>query len=299
MHVQLSADESACPWPGAVRDNNNKVIWYGRRHGRRHPGMGDRHEGVSDPSRRAAHSSLPPDQPPLTQVSLPPTTPFNLPSPKGPGGPGGGTTARLRSGFNLPPPGETHFVRDEVMLDIPSRVLEPTLDLIAARHSMTRLETRTFRLTGRTLHRWRLDGGGTVAAMIRGLAGEQQVAGAQPIYLHAMAQDPPPVNSDQYAPEKLNLPEAHRLATGNRVLVAMTDSGVDASHPDLAGAIVANFDSATGDTTPHPHGTGMAGAHAARRTVLSTAPGAGLLTVRASSVKAHNGEGTTFNIIKD
>ena len=75
---------------------------------------------------------------------------------------------------------------------------------------MTRLETRTFRLTGRTLHRWRLDAGTTVVDMIRTLTREQQIAGAQPLYIFELAQDMSGstaglVNGDQYAPEKLGL----------------------------------------------------------------------------------------------
>ena len=46
--------------------------------------------------------------------------------------------------------------------------------------------------------------------------------------LFPLAQDQlPQMNSDQYAPERLNLPEAHKLATGSRVLVAVIDSGID------------------------------------------------------------------------
>ena len=56
---------------------------------------------------------------------------------------------------------------------------------------MTRVETVRIRLTGRTLHRWRLDGGGSVIAMIRALAAERQVAGVQPNYLYALAQGAP------------------------------------------------------------------------------------------------------------
>jgi subtilisin family serine protease len=201
----------------------------------------------------------------------------------------------LRSGFNLPPAGEARFVPNEVILDIPANVSTQALDAIAARHTMTRVETRGFRLTGRTLHRWRLDGGGTVAAMIRGIAGEPQVAGAQPNYLYAL-QGEEPKPGDQYAPEKLNLGEAHRLATGSRILVAVIDSGIDAAHPDLAGAIAGNFDAATDEAKPHPHGTGMAGAIAARRSVRGTAPQVGLLTVRAFGSGV--GEGTTFTIVK-
>ena len=117
-------------------------------------------------------------------------------------------------------------------------------------------------------------------------------------FVFTLAQTPPAqINGDQYAPEKLNLPEAHRLATGNRVLIAVIDSEVDASHPDLAGAISAKFD-ATEKERPHAHGTGMAGAIAARRTVLGTAPQVGLLTVNAFTTSAREAEGTTFSILK-
>jgi hypothetical protein len=239
------------------------------------------------PPDRSPPPTLPPEQPPIGQVSLNPSPPRQGPR----------TAQVARPGFNLPPAGETRFVPNEVVLDIPSSVTTQMLDAIAARFQMTRLETLRLSLTGRTLHRWRL-GGGTVPDMILGLARQRQIAGAQPNYLYALAQDALPVmNSDQYAPEKLNLPEAHRLATGSRVLVAVIDSGVDASHPDLAGAIAENFDAAPGDTRPHSHGTGMAGAIAARRTVMSVAPRVSLLTVRAFSAGTGN-DGTTFNILK-
>lgn len=203
-----------------------------------------------------------------------------------------------RRGFDLPPAGETRFVPNEVMLDIPKSVSTAQQEIIAKRHTMTRLETTTFRLTGRTLHRWRLDGGGTVEAMIRGMMGERQVAGAQPNYLYAQAEATPPPASEQYALDKLHLPEAHKLATGNQVLVAIIDSGVDASHPDLAGAVVRSYAAAGGDATPHVHGTGMAGALAARQKVVGAAPRVRLLAISAFDPGAHNGEGTTFNIIK-
>jgi subtilisin family serine protease len=260
-----------------------------------------------------------PDPAPKLEPVIPPLDPVSLPAPgqspppaRGQGKQGNqgnqgnqsnpGGTANLRNGFNLPPLGETRFVQDEVMLDIPSSVPTATMDAIAARHRMTRLETQSFRLIGRTLHRWRLDAGGTVADMIRGLAREQQIAGAQPLYLYELSQDMSGstvglVNGDQYAPEKLGLTEAHRLATGNRVLVAVIDSGVDASHPDLAGAVVDNLDAAN-DNAPHQHGTGMAGAIAAHRSMLGTAPRVGLLTVRAFSSRPNTADGTTFNIIK-
>src|SRR5262249_17600998 len=56
----------------------------------------------------------------------------------------------LRSGFNLPPAGETRFLPAEMLLDIPADVPTPTLDAIASRHTMTRLQTQTFGRTRRT-----------------------------------------------------------------------------------------------------------------------------------------------------
>ena len=204
----------------------------------------------------------------------------------------------LRPGCNLPPVGETRFVPTEVIVDA-SVLSVQTLNTIAASLNMTPMEDTTIGLTGRRLHRWRIDGGGSVQDMIRNICNSNRFLGAQPNYLYALAQaKQEQVNSDQYAPEKLKLPEAHRLSMGDRVLVAVIDSEVDASHPDLAGAIIANFDSSADDEKPHSHGTGMAGAIAARRTMLGVAPRVGLLTIRAFSSRANSAEGTTFNILK-
>jgi Subtilase family len=227
-------------------------------------------------------------------------------------GPGGAPAATrptaLRAGCNPPPPGETRFVPNEVVFDIPATVPTQTVGDIAARHAMTQQEVTTVRLTGRTLHVWRIDNGASVDDVIRDVCtnpADRQVAGAQPNYLYELAQPTvsgqapqEPVNSAQYAPEKLKLVDAHRLASGNKVLVAIIDSEVDRTHPDLAGAITASFDAASAAEPPHSHGTGMAGAIAAHRNMLGTAPRVGLLTVRAFSATANSAEGTTFNILK-
>ena len=68
----------------------------------------------------------------------------------------------------------------------------------------------------------------------------------------------------QYVIAKLHLPDAHRVATGRNVLVAVIDSGIDTKHPDLAGTVAATFD-VLGPHEAHFHGTAMAGAIAAQR----------------------------------
>jgi len=68
--------------------------------------------------------------------------------------------------------------------------------------------------------------------------------------------------------EAVDLPRAWDITTGSPdVVIAVVDSGVDASHPDLAGAVEEGYDFVDGDTDAadgNGHGTGVAGIAAAR-----------------------------------
>lgn len=64
----------------------------------------------------------------------------------------------------------------------------------------------------------------------------------------------------------IGAPQAWETARGDGVVVAILDTGVDASHPDMAGKLVPGYNSADGgsDTSDiHGHGTRIAGATAA------------------------------------
>ncbi len=217
-----------------------------------------------------------------------------------------GPASPLRRGFFVPSASERRFLPDEVILGIGADVPTPTLDELARRHSMTREETQDFPLTGRRMHRWRLSPGGSVTSMIRALASEPLVASAQPNYLYALQQGAPvapanaaaPGDPAQYVIGKLRLAEAHRLATGDRVVVAVIDSGIDDGHPELVGAVAQKFDTLAAEEKPHVHGTEMAGAIASHGRLLGVAPRASLLAVRAFSANAGAGEGTTFRILR-
>ena len=86
----------------------------------------------------------------------------------------------------------------------------------------------------------------------------------------------------------VNATQAHQVTRGDGVIVAVIDSGVDAGHPDLAGAVLpgASFLGSTskdGQTDPDGHGTKMAGVIAARgggpNNALGIAPRARILPV--------------------
>jgi subtilisin family serine protease len=76
------------------------------------------------------------------------------------------------------------------------------------------------------------------------------------------------------------------------------DSAIDIKHPDLAGAVVEQYDAVGRPEKPHAHGTGMVGAIAAHQRLMGIAPGAKILAVRAfSSESAQSPEATTKHIL--
>ncbi len=113
------------------------------------------------------------------------------------------------------------------------------------------------------------------------------------------ADAPPSSSSLQYSIAAMHLLEAHRLATGKGVRVAIIDSGVDAESPEIAGRIVARYDTVGGKFQPHPHGTAIAGAILAHSKLLGVAPDAEVIAVRAftGEGKTDGAEGTTYQIL--
>ena len=85
----------------------------------------------------------------------------------------------------------------------------------------------------------------------------------------------------QYALAQLRLPQAHTLAHGMNVTIAVIDSGIDANHPELANSIADSFDALGSKEGPHVHGTGIAGAIAAHARLMGSAPEVRILAIRA------------------
>ena len=198
----------------------------------------------------------------------------------------------------LPPAGERRMVPDEVVIEVSNSASPQTIDALQRRFNLQRLEQQTFPLTGTTFYRWRIPDRRSVTTVVRSLEG----AGvrSQPNYLFVLQDDTIKAEGDpaQYELAKLHLPEAHKVASGDRVLVAVIDSAIDTAHPDIAGAIADSYDALSTPATPHKHGTGIAGLIAAHGKLMGAAPRAQLLAVRAFEPKDTGAEGTTFNIMK-
>jgi subtilisin family serine protease len=251
---------------------------------------------------------LPPQQPPG------PTGSQQGQQPPGPTGSQQGQQQQLPVGFDrrvidIPPPTETRFVKDEVVLQIAGNVTVEQLQAAVGRLGLTLLASENLAITGSTVVRFRITDGRSPAEIIRALAAIQLVAVAQPNYVYTLQQQPinpgPASPGDatqgdpaQYMLEKLKISDAHRMVRGANVAIAVIDSEIDVTHPDLEGAVTERFDAVGAPENSHAHGTGMAGAIAAHRRLLGTAPAARLLAVHAFSSTAATAESTTFNILK-
>jgi subtilisin family serine protease len=89
----------------------------------------------------------------------------------------------------------------------------------------------------------------------------------------------------QWAAEKIRLDEAHTMTRGAGVIVAVLDTGVDLTHPQLAGRLLPGYDFVDMDEDPQEEGTHDAnlafghGTHVAGLVAL-TAPEAQIMPVR-------------------
>jgi subtilisin family serine protease len=101
----------------------------------------------------------------------------------------------------------------------------------------------------------------------------------------------------QYVVDKMHLPQAHDLATGERVLIAVVDSAIDSAHAELKGVVAGRFDTFKGDPAPHKHGTAMASAIAAHGRLMGVAPAAHILAVRAFDDAPAGAHATTTRIL--
>lgn len=207
-------------------------------------------------------------------------------------------TAQRTSG--MPPAGERRFVQNEVVIEVDGRPSTQAVDALARRHRLNRVESQSFELTGTTFFRWTIPNGRSMRDVIRGLEADRTVRSVQPNYQYQLQQgssasgygDPA-----QYALGKLRLREAHDVTKGDRILVAVIDSGIDASHPELAGVVADSVSTVEGGE-PHTHGTGIAGTIASHSRLMGVAPRAKILAVRAFDPAGRGAQGSTFSILK-
>jgi thermitase len=171
------------------------------------------------------------------------------------------------TGASAPPDlgGVTEFVEQEVLVKI-----KPGADVekIVSELGGTIIET----LPQISVIRIKLEPQVSVAEAIQTLEELEEVEYAEPNGIYYMDLVPNDLDYDcQWAPQLTGAENAWDVTTGAvGVIVAITDTGVDGTHPDLAGKVIAGYDTynnmdipENSDSSVHPHGTHCAGIAAA------------------------------------
>jgi thermitase len=151
---------------------------------------------------------------------------------------------------------------------------------IAASHRLKTPQSPADQLDIQPIYRLQIGDGATPTAKAAELMSDPMVAYAEPNYIGELPEarqrsswvvgDGVGGSVAAWAPEALRLPEAHTLTQGADVIVAVLDTGVDSSHPALAGHLVPGYDFVDLDGDPsevgvygrdfaYGHGTHVAG----------------------------------------
>jgi subtilisin family serine protease len=142
----------------------------------------------------------------------------------------------------------------------------------------------------------------STATALRRLNRDPDVAWAAPnVRFSAAAAPNDPGFPDQWALGSVEAVSAWDVADGTGQQVAVVDSGVDLSHPDLAGALLPGYDYVNDDAVPEDqqlHGTHVTGILAARRDnhigVAGIAPAASVIPLK---VLGADGTGTLEHLL--
>ena len=239
--------------------------------------------GDDAPLRRSAPLKTAPVTPPLL-----PTTRLAVPE-----------RARL-------PGAERRYREGEVLIETLDGAPSDAIAALARRHRLVEVEATRIDLLGATIRLWRIPDARKATAVIAELAQESALARVQPDYLFLAADDPGPGLAPtpssalpQYALGKMKVAAAHAAAGGEPIRVAVIDTAIDDSHPDLKGAVAARFDGLSSKIVSRDHGTAMAGGIAANGRLLGVDPRVKLLSARAFDSDGASGAlGSTLSILK-
>lgn len=192
-------------------------------------------------------------------------------------------------------------IAKEIVAEIDGTLSNAQVDALARRHGLRRIESQSFELIGATIGLFRIAGNKTVEAASDEFARDSAVRSVQPNFRYALQDQNAGVNNGdptQYARLKLRLAEAHTIADGANVTVAVIDSGVDLKHPEFAGVTITAFDALDSKEGPHAHGTGVTGAIVSHVRLMGSAPAAHILAIRAFGASGKGGESTSFVILR-
>jgi subtilisin family serine protease len=234
---------------------------------------------------------------------------FDKPVTVSTGGGSNGSTAKSgnsNSPNNAPPQAaiDRRTVPNELVAEIDSALSPSDADELARRYGMERIDSQEFRLIGSTFGLFRVVNQRPIDTVRREFAADSSVKSVDLNYRYLLQDQKDQKRSmtegdaAQYAVAQLRLPQAHKLVRGMNVTIAVIDSGIDVTHPELVNSVADSFDALGSKEGPHVHGTGIAGAIVAHGKLMGSAPEARLLAIRAFGGGANSAESTTYVILK-
>jgi hypothetical protein len=220
---------------------------------------------------------------------------------------GGGSAASAKNGNNVPRRDvaqaalNLRAVANQLVAEIDGALSDAQADELARRHGLERLQSQNFALIGSTIGLFRIVDRRAAETVSRELAADANVRTVQPNFRYVLQDQKAALTEGdpgQYAAAELRLPEAHKLADGANVTIAVIDSGIDVKHPELANSIADSFDALGSKEGPHVHGTGVAGAIVSHARLTGSAPAARILAIRAFGKVSSGAESTSFVILR-
>lgn len=150
-------------------------------------------------------------------------------------------------------------------------------------HGIVAEERHVIALVGGTMVRFRVVDNRPLQQVLAAVAADPRVLISQPNFSFVTSDSVGNLAARlQYAPQKIRVPEAHRMARGRGIRLAILDTGIDSRHPEIAGSIADSFDALNeGTSQAEAHGTAITGIITARKSLQGIAPDAGVLSVRA------------------
>jgi subtilisin family serine protease len=193
------------------------------------------------------------------------------------------------------------FVADEVLVSADRATPNGIDDAVARSYGLEVLDRVRLDHLNQRLVRLRILDGRPATAVAAELQADTRIFAPQPnyYYRHQQAETASSIGL-QYALVKLDVPRAESLAHGTGAIVAVIDSGIDQTHPDLAGSVAEVFEDPGARGDSDPHGTEVSGIICAHGVVRGVAPDARLLDVRVFEPAHSDGPAvtTTFALLR-
>ncbi|MCB9993241.1 MAG: S8 family serine peptidase [Hyphomicrobiaceae bacterium] len=175
------------------------------------------------------------------------------------------------------------FEPQTLVVMVPRRDAGALLSALMAEYGFEFVDAAPLDVLGVSLAKLRLPDGLDPAEATWLLAADPRVSSVQPNYLFEVAdgESRDVMRALQYAPQKMDLPDAHLISTGEGITIGLIDTAVDPAQPELTGTLRDRLDVLGGDPVSLDHGTAMGGLITAHDLLDGIAPDVKLLSVRA------------------